>query len=116
MADNSLFGWLFLLLVLGGGAFMLFRDSIKRRRTEQEYRESLLSLRRNRNSPDSRIRATRAGEAYYGLRHKDGKPTLFDREQITKEIQEATGESPGMKPASQPVVKTVREAQEYRNL
>src|SRR5262249_44820828 len=113
---DSLYGWLFLILVLIVAAFMLFRDSIKRRRAEQEYRDALLNLRRNKTSPDARIRASRAGALHYGLRHKEGKPTLFDQEQITKEIQEATGEAASMKAETKPVVKNVREAKEYRSL
>jgi len=117
MEESNHLSWLILIGVFGGAAFMFYTGVVRERLRERAYREALLNLRRNRHSPDARIKALRAGTALYGMRHSDGKPTIFEQSQITKEIQEATGEVFGKDQPEKPVVKAVtRDATEYRNL
>jgi hypothetical protein len=117
MEGSNQLTWLIFIGVLGVAAFMFYTGVIKERLLERAYREALLNLRRNRHSPDARMKALRAGTALYGMGHSDGKPTIFEQGQINKEIQEATGEVFGQDQLEKPVVKAVtRNATEYRNI
>ena len=117
MQESNYYNWIFLILVLSGAAWMFYRNASKGRRLEQQYREALLNLRRNRHSPEARQQASRSGAAYYGWQHNDGKPTIFDREQMAKEIQEATGEFLNRERPADPANKPItRAASEYRNI
>jgi hypothetical protein len=117
MEEGNQFSWLIVFGVFSIAAFMLYTNVIKERMLERAYRQALLNLRRNRHSPEARMKALQAGTALYGFQHSDGKPTIFEQGEITKEIQETTGELLSQNQPAKPVPKVVtREASEYRNL